>query len=301
MDKGKGIASSGKRKKGGDDDDKTGSGIRKKRNRQVLQFFEDAADVDDDDDDSDLSDLNELSDFDEEEFDVELKVKKEPGKAQSIPFFPKEEQMDEDEFDKMMEERYKDGAGFVRYADDPFEAKLVERDSLLALATDATIWKVKCMIGRERQSAFCLMQKFVDLKSLGNKLEIISAFSVDHVKGYIYIEAERQCDLVEACSGLSGIYTSRVTTVPANEVSHLISVRCKKSQVTKGMWARVKSGNYKGDLAQIVGVNDERKRAVVKIIPRIDVHALAEKYGGGKVAKRTDVPAPRLINSNELE
>ncbi|CAN0825916.1 Protein RNA-directed DNA methylation 3 [Linum grandiflorum] len=300
MDKGKGIASSGKRKKGDADDDKTGPGF-KKRNRDVLRFFEDTADVDDDDDEIDFSDFDDLSDFDDEDFGVELKVKKDPTKSQHIPFIPKEEQMDEDEFDKMMEERYKDGAGFVRYAEDPFEAKLAERESVLPSAKDPPIWKVKCMVGREKHSAFCLMQKFVDLKSLGTKLDIISAFSIDHVKGYIYIEAERQCHLIEACKGLSTIYTSRVSTVPANDVTHLISVRCKQSQVTKGMWARVKAGNYKGDLAQIVDVNDSRRRALVKIIPRIDLHALAEKYGGGKAPKKTDVPAPRLINSNELE
>lgn len=41
------------------------------------------------------------------------------------------------------------------------------------------------------------MQKFVELKSLGTKLQIISAFAVDHVKGFIYIEAHKQCDINE--------------------------------------------------------------------------------------------------------
>jgi len=52
-------------------------------------------------------------------------------------------------------------------------------------------------VGRERNSAFCLMQKYVDLMSLGNKIQIISAFAIDHVKGYIYIEADRQSDVIE--------------------------------------------------------------------------------------------------------
>lgn len=41
------------------------------------------------------------------------------------------------------------------------------------------------------------MQKYVDLQSLGNKLHIISAFAVEHVKGFIYIEADKQCDINE--------------------------------------------------------------------------------------------------------
>lgn len=40
--------------------------------------------------------------------------------------------------------------------------------------------------------------------------------------------------------------------VPLNEVSHLIAVRKKSSGISEGMWARVKSGIYKGDLAQVL-------------------------------------------------
>lgn len=41
------------------------------------------------------------------------------------------------------------------------------------------------------------MQKFVDLQSLGTKLRIVSVSAVDHVKGFIYIEAEKQSDINE--------------------------------------------------------------------------------------------------------
>lgn len=41
------------------------------------------------------------------------------------------------------------------------------------------------------------MQKYIDLLALGTKLQIISAFSLDHVKGYIYIEADKQSDVYE--------------------------------------------------------------------------------------------------------
>ena len=41
------------------------------------------------------------------------------------------------------------------------------------------------------------MQKYVDVLSLGTKLQIISAFALENVKGFIYIEAERQFDINE--------------------------------------------------------------------------------------------------------
>ncbi|KAJ9175488.1 hypothetical protein P3X46_014038 [Hevea brasiliensis] len=289
---GKSSSGSKRERGGGADEDIPGSG-RKRRNREVLQFFEDTAEVDDDESDQ--------SDFDDDEFDIELKVKKEPVKMQNIPFIPKEEAMDEEEFDKMMEERYKEGSSFVTYAEDAFETKSMERNTHFPSARDPTIWKVKCMVGRERHSAFCLMQKFADLKSLGTKLQIISAFAVDHVKGFVYIEADKQCDINEACKGLCSIYSTRVAPVPKNEVSHILFVRSKSNVVSEGMWARIKNGKYKGDLAQVVAVNDARKRATVKLIPRIDLQALAQKFGGGVSMKNAATPAPRLLSSSELE
>ena len=55
--------------------------------------------------------------------------------------------MDEREFDKMMEERYKNNPRF-RYAEDADEAKRsMERNFLEPSAKDPTVWKVKCMVG----------------------------------------------------------------------------------------------------------------------------------------------------------
>ena len=84
------------------------------------------------------------SDLMEEEPD--LNVNNEPGKTHNIPFVPKEEVIEE-EFDKIMEERYRDGAGFVRYAEDSYEAKgSIDRNSTVPPSKDPTIWKIKCVV-----------------------------------------------------------------------------------------------------------------------------------------------------------
>lgn len=41
------------------------------------------------------------------------------------------------------------------------------------------------------------MQKFIDLQNFGSKLLIISVFTLDHVKGYVYIEADKAYDVSE--------------------------------------------------------------------------------------------------------
>ncbi|XAR72143.1 hypothetical protein NMG60_11018679 [Bertholletia excelsa] len=300
--KGKEVAgkdSSGKRRR--NDTSKTDR-QRKRKNRGVLQFFEDAAYQVDEGEASEDSDFGLGDDFLEDEFQTQVKVKNEPGKAHNFPLFPKEEVLSEEELDKMLEERYKPGSSFVTHAEDAFEYKrMTEENGIMPSSKDPTIWKVKCMVGRERYSAFCLMQKYVDLNSLGMKLQIISAFAVENVKGFIYIEAERQFDVNEASKGICTVYSSRIAPVPKNEVAQLLFVQNKRKEVSVGTWARVKSGKYKGDLAKVIAVNDARTKATVKLIPRIDLQALTAKYGGGVASKRTATPAPRLISTTELE
>ncbi|KAL9224359.1 hypothetical protein vseg_000402 [Gypsophila vaccaria] len=276
----------------------------KRKNRDVLQFFEDAADEFDASDGSDWSDF-----FDDEEFlgdfkyNEDPKVESVPEKRDQVPFFPKEEELSGDELEKMLEERYKSGSGFVRYAEDDYDSKRsVDKSFYMPSVVEPKIWKVKCKVGREKNVVFCLIQKYLDLKVLGTKLQIISTFSVEHVKGFVFIEAEKQSDVAEACYQLADVYGTLVVLVPSNEVGQLLNVRRKTNEVKEGTWARVKNGIYRGDLTQVVAVNNERKRATVKLIPRVDIQALMEKYGGGSSLKRprNSVPTARLICSREL-
>ncbi|KAK4835552.1 hypothetical protein QYF36_011281 [Acer negundo] len=151
VDKGKKIAfgndSAGKRKRGGlGDGDKSG---HKNKRPGVLQFFEDAADDDEDEpSDDDLFDSMFDDEFMDDELDTQPKVKNELGKAQNLPFIPKEEEIDEEAFDKIMEERFKQGSRFIKYAEDDYENKrLVDRDYRMPSSEDPTVWKVKCVGG----------------------------------------------------------------------------------------------------------------------------------------------------------
>ncbi|KAG7608073.1 NGN domain [Arabidopsis suecica] len=276
--------------------------IKKRKNPEVLQFFEESAEVgyyggSSDEDDDGLGFLNDM----EDEPEVEESSKAGKGeKGKSFFVFPKEEDLNEEEFDRIMEERYKPGSGFLRYADDDIK-DAIEMDALAPTSKDPPIWKVKCAIGRERRSVFCLMHKFVELRKIGTKLEIISVFSVDHVKGFIFIEADKEHDVLEACKSLVGIYATRMVLLPKAETPNLLTVQKKTKKVSEGTWARVKNGKYKGDLAQIVAVSDTRNKALIKLIPRIDIQALTQKYGGGVTVQKGQTPAPRLISSSELE
>ncbi|KAL2330975.1 hypothetical protein Fmac_018556 [Flemingia macrophylla] len=83
---------------------------------------------------------------------------------------------------------------------------------------------------------------------------------------------------LNACQGIPGIYVTCVAPVPNSEVCHLFTVRSRSPEISDGMWVRIKGGNYKGDLAQVVAVYNTRKKVTVKLISRIDFQALAAKF-----------------------
>lgn len=71
------------------------------------------------------------------------------GQSSSFPFIPpKEEEMDEEEFDRMMEARYGPASKFIRFAGDEFDDKIFDPNSLHADVKESlpTIWKVKCTV-----------------------------------------------------------------------------------------------------------------------------------------------------------
>lgn len=83
----------------------------------------------------------------EEDPDSGPKVNSVPGNSYSIPVIPKEEEMDEEEFDKMMEERYKNSSAFFTYAENNHENKTsIDRNLVMPSEKDPIIWKVKCAV-----------------------------------------------------------------------------------------------------------------------------------------------------------
>ncbi|KAK6938324.1 KOW protein [Dillenia turbinata] len=177
------------------------------------------------------------------------------------------------------------------------ETTEVEQQALLPSVRDPKLWMVKCAIGREREVAACLMQKYIDR---GSELQIRSAIALDHLKNYIYVEADKEAHVREACKGMRNIYAQKITLVPIREMTDVLSVESKANDLSRDTWVRMKIGKYKGDLAKVVDVDDVRQRVTVKLIPRIDLQALANKLEGREVVKKKAfVPPPRFMNIEE--
>ncbi|WVZ73461.1 hypothetical protein U9M48_021764 [Paspalum notatum var. saurae] len=176
------------------------------------------------------------------------------------------------------------------------EVTEVEQQALLPSVKDPKLWMVKCAIGHERETAVCLMQKFIDRPDL----QIKSVVALEHLKNFIYIEAEKEAHVKEACRGLRNIFASaRPTLVPIREMSDVLSVKSKSVDLSMDSWVRMKLGLYKGDLAKVVAVDSAHQKVTVKLIPRIDLQALANKLEGHEVTKKSFIPPPRFFSVDE--
>ncbi|KAK1382547.1 CCHC-type domain-containing protein [Heracleum sosnowskyi] len=289
------------------------SGLRKRKNSDgVLRFLDIAAHEADGESDSSSIDsfINDQREHLEDEILGTAIVKHETETAIDLPFIQNVDDMSLEVLERMVLERYKPGSSLITYAEDEAEDEAeelidqnIEIPSLEYTSASKVpiIWKVKCTVGREKHSTVCLMQKFVEFQNLGKMLQIVSAFTVEHVKGFLYIEAYKQCDVYEACNGICSTYPIGMVPVPEKELSRLFNVRRSMSNISTGTWIRLKKGKYKGDLAQVMAVNGSSKKATLKLIPRIDLQVVTQKIIGGVAAKKTAVPAQKLISSIELE
>ncbi|RAL37870.1 hypothetical protein DM860_000564 [Cuscuta australis] len=305
-----------------DDDEEYSHGGKAGRKRTRSDFIDDVAEEDDEEEEDEyggrrrnkksggrsFSSRNLIddeaqvdSDEEEEEDDVEdgfidndadLRDSREIHRR---PLLPREDQDDEDvdALERSIQARYA-RSSHVEYDE---EATDVEQQALLPSVRDPKLWMVKCAMGHEREAAVCLMQKCIDR---GPEIQIRSVVALDHLKNFIYIEADKEAHVREACKGMRNIYPAKLMLVPIKEMTDVLSVESKAVDLARDTWVRMKTGNYKGDLAKVVDVDNVRQKVTVKLIPRIDLQALSNKLDGRDVPKKKAfIPPPRFMNIDE--
>ncbi|KAH0981405.1 hypothetical protein GBA52_008582 [Prunus armeniaca] len=285
-----------------DDDEAYDGGVsRKRRNKRPIgsKFLDIEAEVDNDEEE-------EEEDEGEDDFIVDtgtdLPEEEHGGRRmhRHRPLQPQEDEQEEDveALERRIQARYaRSSSSHAEYDKEETTDVMVNQQALLPCVRDPKLWMVKCAIGREREAVVCLMQKYIDKP----KLNIKSAVALDHLKNFIYIEADNEAHVREACKGLRNILAlHKLNRVPIGEMTDALSVESKAIDVSRGTWVRMKMGTYKGDLAKVVGVDDVRQRVRVKLIPRIDLQAIANKLEGRQVVKKKAfVPPPRFMNIDE--
>ncbi|ESW09521.1 hypothetical protein PHAVU_009G134600 [Phaseolus vulgaris] len=275
-----------------DDEDFDARGGRRRQYKKVSasNFFDEEAVVD--------SDEEEEEEEGEDDFIVEggadLPEEDDGRRMRNRRMLPhhQEDHEDLEAVARSIQERY--GRRLTDYDEETTD---VEQQALLPSVRDPKLWMVKCAIGHERETAVCLMQKYINRPS---EFQIRSAIALDHLKNYIYVEADKEAHVREACKGLRNIFGQKITLVPIREMTDVLSVESKAIDLARDTWVRMKIGTYKGDLAKVVDVDNVRQRVTVKLIPRIDLQALANKLEGREVVKKKAfVPPPRFMNVDE--
>ena len=188
----------------------------------------------------------------------------------------------------------------------------VDQQARLPSVRDPKLYLVKVKLGKERETVICLMQKAKSMLEQPGMapLDILSAAAQDHLKGFIYIEADRKPHVRAALKGLRNVYHSfEPQLVPIPEMVPSISVVQKAvAKVSAGSWVRLRAGVYKGDLARVLSVSTADNAAVVRLVPRFDLAALAAaeaRRGRGDPADKADKaarkarPPQRLFSAAE--
>ena len=274
-----------------EDDDED---YRKKRSR----FIDDIADVDDDEEDDDeeegVDDL--IDDAGEQPTAQDLAEVRQAMREAEIQA-RKDEEIDPEELKKYLAERYSKERTAAYAATDMDEADTaVLQQALMPTKSDPKLWVIRCADGAERDIVVRLMQKCYDYATKGTPLQIKSAFCKDNLKGFIYVEARSESHVLKALSGLRSVFFSKKPKlVPIEEmVTAVTYVKPARKSVTPGSWVRMKSGLYKGDLARVEFVDVNDGRAVVKLLPRLDMAGMAAK----KAAKSRGAEAPKRTNKS---
>ena len=245
---------------------------RKRRRRGgVHSFFEEEAGVDEEEEEGDEEE-DELAEFGGEmhpdDMDA-LPVGAETDDRRHRQLDRQREleaSMDAEKQAQMLKERY----GRNRAA--AGDAVVVPKRLLLPSVDDPSIWGVRCKAGKEREVVFAI-QKRIEERPPGsrNPVKIISAFERGGaMSGYIYVEARRQADVMEALQDMTNVYPrSKTILVPVKEMPDLLRVQ-KSEELVPGGWVRIKRGKYLNDLAQIEEVETNGLQVTVRLVPRLD-------------------------------
>ncbi|RAL05977.1 transcription elongation factor spt5 [Aspergillus ibericus CBS 121593] len=275
-----------------DDDEDANAGRPRKRRRKagVHSFFEEEAGVDEDEDEAE-DDEDELAEFGGEmhpdDMDA-LPVGAETDDRRHRQLDRQRElaaSMDAEKQAQMLKERY----GRNRAA--ATDAVVVPKRLLLPSVDDPSIWGVRCKAGKEREVVFAI-QKRIEERPPGsrNPIKIMSAFERGGaMTGYIYVEARRQADVMEALQDMTNVYPrTKMILVPVREMPDLLRVQ-KSEELMPGGWVRIKRGKYQGDLAQIEEVETNGLAVTVRLVPRLD-YGLNEDIGAPVVDPKRKRP-----------
>jgi transcription elongation factor SPT5 len=155
------------------------------------------------------------------------------------------------------------------------DSAVVPKRLLLPSVDDPSIWAVRCKEGKEREAVFSIMKRIEERMGTKDELAITAAFerggTGSTMKGFIYVEAQRQADILVAMDGLMNVYPrTKMMLVEIKEMPDLLRVT-KSPTLEPGAYVRLRRPpKYAGDLAQVLESSDTGLELHVRYVPRLD-------------------------------
>ena len=277
-----------------------------------------------------------------------LKKKKKKQKNKMNPFIDQEAEEDENDEESLYEaggeltkeQQKEEMAKAMKQTDSRFKGKTfeneqdylehieqkdqeqkdeMEEENIYARPTseDPKIWIVKCKIGDEKEIQENLYHKFFFFrdnnkeKKEKEKVRIYSVTTFDNLKGKIFIEAFTERDVLFAIQDMSNVNQNSIQLVPVNERAQIFEYdQAPKSEIFVNQLVRIKGGNYEGDLAKVVFIEDPVNKIHIALVPRIFDNLKGKKgYNVAPFSKNKSFDKPRkqlfdrkyLINEEDLD
>ncbi|KAG5999525.1 transcription elongation factor spt5 [Claviceps maximensis] len=260
-----------------DEDEDIPQGHRRKRRRDKRNaFFDIEAEVDDEDEGEDEEkDGEEIEDFIDNEHPDDIaesarldddRRHRELDRRREL-----ESSLDAEKQAEILRQRY----GNRRPAKGFGDSAVVPKRLLLPSVDDPSIWAVRCKEGKEREVVLSIMKRVEERIGTKDELAITAAFerggTQSVMKGFIYVEAQRQTDILVALDGMLNVYPrSKMTLVDIKDMPELFRVT-KTPTLEPGAWVRLRRpAKHSGDLAQVLDVTENGLEARVRFIPRLD-------------------------------
>jgi transcription elongation factor SPT5 len=194
------------------------------------------------------------------------------------------------------------------------DSAVVPKRLLLPSVDDPSIWAVRCKEGKEREAIFSIMKRIEERSGTKDELAITSAFeragANAPIKGFIYVEAQRQAEIEAALDGIMNVYPrTKMLLVEIKEMPDLLRVS-KTAPLEPGAYVRLRRPpKYAGDLAQVIDVTENGLEVRVRFVPRLDygLHEDAnapsgvDSQGKRKRAAAGPRPPPRLFSDVEAK
>lgn len=182
------------------------------------------------------------------------------------------------------------------------DSAIVPKRLLLPSVDDPSIWAVRCKEGKEREVVMSITKRIEERWGTKEELAITAAFerggAQSVMKGFIYVETQRQTDILVALDGMLNVYPrSKMTLVDIKDMPELLRVT-KTPTLEPGAWVRLqRPAKHSGDLAQVLDVTENGLEARVRFIPRLDYgmrdDVLSSLTSDGKRKRPGGIAGPR--------